>query len=113
MSHEDRRNHPRIDRIQLAQMSRFDENGARADLATGRTLNISRGGIRLELHYALPLRSRVKLSLVLDDQILDVDGSVTYLEALDDERVAMGIKFVDIPADGQALIEQFLDEGDS
>ena len=113
MSHEDRRTHPRIDRIQLAQMSRFDEDGNRADLATGRTLNISRGGIRLELHHTLPLRSRLKLSLVLGEEILDVDGKVTYLEAIDDERVAMGIAFIDLPEASQELIGAFLDEDDA
>jgi len=63
--HDDRRNHPRIEKCQLVQVSRFDEEGFRADLATGRTLNISRGGLRLELVHPLPLRSEVSLSLAL------------------------------------------------
>lgn len=107
---DDRRHHPRVKRIQLAQLSRFDEEGLRADLATGRTLNISRGGIRLELHHALPLRSLLNLSLTLGDTILDVDGKVTYLEAIDDERIAMGVEFVDLTPEGQKLIDEFLTE---
>jgi hypothetical protein len=55
MSEEQSRAYPRIRKLNLVQVSRFDEEGFRADLATGRTLDLSRGGMRLELHHALPL----------------------------------------------------------
>ena len=110
---EDRRIEPRIDKIHLVQVSRFDEEGFRADLATGRTTNISRGGIRLELYHPLPLRSKVSLNLVLGEQILDVNGRVVYLEDLqDDDRCCMGIMFTDLDSETQELIDLYVEMGE-
>lgn len=106
--HDDRRHDPRIEKLQLVQVSRFDEEGFRADLATGRTLNISRGGLRLELLHPLPLRSEVSLSLALGNELVEVHGRVTYLESLDDERSAMGVQFLDLSAEDRRKIDAYL-----
>ena len=108
----ERRQDPRIDKIHLVQVSRFDEEGFRADLATGRTTNISRSGIRLELYHPLPLRSKVSLNLVLGEQILDVSGLVVYLEDLGDERCCMGIRFMDLDEETQVLLDEYVDTQD-
>lgn len=105
---DERRVEPRIRKINLVQVSRFDEDGFRADLATGRTLNLSTGGLRLELYHALPLRSRVRLDLVLGDDLINVEGVVVYLEAVDAERCAMGIAFSNLPESAARLIERSL-----
>ncbi|MEM7517278.1 MAG: PilZ domain-containing protein, partial [Planctomycetota bacterium] len=84
-----RRIDTRVEKVQLVQISRFDEEGFRADLATGRTVNISRGGLRLELHHPLPLRSKVELDLALEDGLVQVSGTVVYLEVIDEERCFM------------------------
>ena len=107
---QERRRSPRLEKINLVQVSRFDEEGFRADLATGRTLDISRGGVRIELHHPLPLRSVVSLNLALENRLLDISGEVVYLEVLDDDSCAMGIKFVDLSDDSRRQIDRFLDE---
>ncbi len=106
---KDRRASPRIEKVQLVQISRFDEEGFRADLTTGRTLNISRGGVRLELHHSVPLRTVVSLNLVLGEKILDVNGVVVYLEVLDGERCGLGIEFTDLDFETQALLADFVE----
>lgn len=105
----DRRHDQRVEKIHLVQVSRFDEEGFRADLAAGRTLNLSRGGMRLELYHPLPLRSQVSLSLLLGDEVVEVHGRVTYLEELDEDRCAMGIEFVDLSTADEARIGRILD----
>lgn len=102
------RHHPRIENLNLVQISRFDEEGFRADLATGRTLDISEGGIRLELYHPLPLRTVVSLTLALDNELLDVKGRVVYLEEIDDDRCAMGIQFVEVDADAAGLLSSYV-----
>ncbi|MEM8996545.1 MAG: PilZ domain-containing protein [Acidobacteriota bacterium] len=99
-----RRIDTRVEKVQLVQISRFDEEGFRADLATGRTVNISRGGLRLELHHPLPLRSQVELDLALDDGLVHVRGTVVYLEAIDEERCFMGIAFHHPPPELEARL---------
>lgn len=110
MTRENRRIDTRIDKINLVQVSRFDEEGFRADLATGRTLNLSRGGMRLELHHPLPLRSRVVLDLVLGETLVQVPGTVVYLEALDEERCCMGIEFADVSPEAEKLLDTTVEE---
>ncbi len=104
----ERRTDPRIEKVHLVQVNRFDEEGFRADLTTGRTLNISSGGVRLELHHPVPLRSVVSLNLVLGERIVDVSGTVVYLEDLDGERCGMGIEFGELDPETQALLEEFV-----
>ncbi|RMH17414.1 MAG: hypothetical protein D6696_15805 [Acidobacteria bacterium] len=107
-SNEERRRGVRIKKIQLVQISRFDEEGFHADLATGRTLNLSRGGMRLELGHSLPLRSLVNVSVALGDEILELTGKVIYLEVIDDERNAMGIAFTDLAPEVQRKLDQIV-----
>ena len=107
---EDVRHYPRIKDLNLVQISRFDEEGFRADLATGRTLDISSGGIRLELYHHLPLRTVVALTLALEDELIDVRGKVVYLEEIDDERCAMGIQFTDMSAEDRETLDRHVEK---
>ena len=104
---QERRGDPRIRTLTLVQVSRFDEEGFRADLATGRTLVLSSGGLRLELHHPLPLRSVVGLTLALGNELIQVRGKVVYLEEIDNYRCAMGIEFTDLDEAGTGLLDQF------
>ena len=60
---EIQRHFPRIKNVLLVEISRFDEKGFRADMATGRTFDISYGGLRLapndRLSVGQPLRLEV------------------------------------------------------
>lgn len=112
-SSDNQRSATRVEKINLVQVSRFDEEGFRADLATGRTLNISRGGVRLELHHPLPLRSTVRLDLAVGNQVVGVEGIVVYLQALDDEKCCMGIEFLHIDPKTQQLLNSFLEDGEN
>ncbi len=107
----ERRQDPRIEKVNLVQLSRFDEEGARADLAIGRTLDLSRGGLRVELLHALPLRSVVTVTLALDDQIVEVTGTVVHLAVIDAERCSMGIEFTKLSDEARQLIEARVPEG--
>jgi len=106
---DERREDPRVKKIQLVQVTRFDEEGFHADVATGRTLNMSSGGIRLELHHALPLRSVINLGLGLGEEIIEVSGTVVYLEALDEERCAMGIRFAELSPEQEEKVREYVE----
>jgi len=105
---EERRQEPRIRKLNLVQVNLFDEEGFRADLATGRTLDISHGGIRLELSHPLPLRSTVDLTLAIAGKIVDVRGTVVYLEVIDGDRCAMGIRFEELGEKAKRVIDDCL-----
>ena len=100
----ERRASPRVDEVQLVQVS---ESGS-LSRATGRTINLSRGGVRLEMGGQLPLRSRVRLSLAVGDEFVTVAGSVVYLEALDGGRCSMGVQFTDLDPSSRQLLDQYI-----
>ncbi len=106
----DERHHPRVKNLSLVQVDRHDEKGIQADLATGRTLDISSGGIRLELYHHLPLRTVVALTLALEDELIDVRGKIVYLEEIDDERCAMGIQFTDMSSEDRERLDRHVEK---
>ncbi|MEM6796366.1 MAG: PilZ domain-containing protein [Acidobacteriota bacterium] len=111
LSNDERRVDSRVQKVHLVQVSRVDEEGFRADLATGRTLNISRGGLRLELHHPLPLRSEVGLDLAVGNGLIHVVGTVVYLEAIDDNMCFMGIAFKNLSPDDEARLDSVITDG--
>ncbi len=104
------RHFPRIKNILLVEINQFDEKGFRADLATGRTLDISYGGLRLELNHPLPLRSIVVLTLALGKGLVQIKGKVVYLEKINDRRCAMGIQFTDVAPKSRRLLDEHVDK---
>ncbi len=104
------RDFPRIKNVVLVEISRFDEKGFRADLATGRTLNISYGGLRLELNHPLPLRSIVVLTLALGEGLVQIKGKVVYLEELEGNLCAMGIQFTEVAQRSRQLLDEYVDK---
>lgn len=107
---QERRQAPRADRVSLVHLVRRGDDGSQEELATGRTLNLSLGGIRLALDHGLPLGSRVELTLLLGNDLVDIGGSVVYHEAGDDRLHAVGIEFVDLSAEARTKIEHYLSQ---
>lgn len=103
-----RRSVPRVRSVNLVSVAQFDEQGFRSDLSVGRTLDLSPRGVRVELNRALPLRSAVRLSLALGDEIVEIEGTVCHLEVLDDRKCSMGLRFERLGASDAAKIEAFL-----
>lgn len=105
---EERRRQTRIESINLVSVDRFDEQGVRADLAVGRSLDLTTEGARLELGHPLPLRARVELGLALEDRVVPVTAKVVFVQELDDTRCAIGLQFVDLDDEGRAAIAAHL-----
>lgn len=106
---QERRRDLRVTSLNLVQVDQ-SENELQTNLAVGRTLNISRGGLRLELKETLPPRALVGLTLALGEHLIEVTGRVCYLDQLDEETYAMGIQFVGVTDEQQALIDELVHE---
>ncbi len=104
------RHFPRIRNVLLVEISRFDERGFRADMAHGRTLDLSYGGLRLELNHPLPLRSVVALTLALGEGLVQVKGKVVYLQQIEGDRCAMGIQFTDLASRSRRLLDAYVEK---
>lgn len=107
---ESHRHFPRIKNMLLVEINQFDDKGLRTDMATGRTLDISYGGLRLELNHPLPIRSIVVLTLALNKGLVQIKGKVVYLDQLDDRSCAMGIQFTDVAPKSRRLLDEHVDK---
>ena len=104
------RHFPRVRNLLLAEISRFDKKGLRADLATARTLDISYGGLRLELGAPLPVPSSVVLTLALGERLVRIKGKTVYLQKVDDDLCAMGVRFTDVAPRARRLLDEHVDK---
>ena len=102
----DRRQEPRVQSLNLVNVAQLNLDQDFANLTVGRTMDLSRGGIRLELHTPLPLRSTVRLTIALDGKLVEVEGTVCHLEVIDEHRCSMGIAFDHLNADAQSSIDR-------
>jgi len=102
------RREARVISLNLVSYSRYDDEGVLTEAAMGRTLDISPGGIRLEVERHYPLSSVIDISIALRDNIITVKGRVVHLEELKNGKIAMGIQFVEMEPTIRDMIAKFL-----
>jgi c-di-GMP-binding flagellar brake protein YcgR len=69
-----------------------------------KTADLSVGGCYLEMMFTLPVGSKLKLALWLDDVKLNIDAVVVTC----DVQVGNGIQFTSISAEDSAKLQQYL-----
>lgn len=102
------RTYPRVNRMNLTAVELFDELGELAEETIGKTLNISEGGMLLEMVKPLPLLSKVSLSVGFGDAVAHVDGEVVHLRKNEDGRIETGIQFVALTEETRKVIRNML-----
>ena len=63
----------------------------------GRTLNISEGGILLETHIPIDSQNAVALAIGLEDELINIKGTVIFSTPGKDEKFEAGIEFLEMP----------------
>ncbi|MEM9694201.1 MAG: PilZ domain-containing protein, partial [Myxococcota bacterium] len=86
----ERRRHPRIASINLVNIGQVNEEGMATGLSVGRTLDLTEFGVRLELDHALPLRSVLSVTLALEDDVVELQGRVVFVQEIDAVKCRMG-----------------------
>jgi len=104
----ERRREVRIDTRNLVSVARFDGWGFLTGLTLGRTLDLSRDGMRLELTHGLPPRSTISLSVALGNRIVNAHGRVVYEDAPEAENPSLGIQFTDLSPEGYEALSEFI-----
>lgn len=105
----ERRHEPRLEALNLVHTAKYhDRTGLKVEDAIGRTRDLSHDGMRLELDHCLALRSRVRLSLALGNQVLELRGRVRYRRKVDERTCEMGIEFVDVGPTVYEQLEEYL-----
>lgn len=102
MGINERRHHPRINALNLIFYSCIDATESVVAQGMGRTLNVSEEGILLETHSSIDPKYAIELSIGLEDELINIKGSIIFSTPGKDEKFEAGIKFVEID---DAIIE--------
>ncbi len=102
------RKHPRVDKLCFTIIKSFDERGESNVSHYGRTLNLSEGGMLLDVSRGVPFVINVNVSLGLGDDVVNIKGEVVHLRKNEVGDTELGIKFVDTPEDQLELIRSIL-----
>ncbi len=101
-----KRDFPRVTKLLFTGMSSFDEKGEGAMLSLGRTLNISEGGMLLEVSKNMPFQLKVNLRLGFQEEIIEMEGNVVHLRKTDAGDIEIGIEFINPTKDQLEIISQ-------
>ncbi|MBN2720245.1 MAG: PilZ domain-containing protein [Proteobacteria bacterium] len=99
----------RFETLNLVSLIHRDAEG-RVDLeAVGRTLDLSEGGILLEIPDAVPQgNNEVWVTLGIRDHVFEATGQIVHQRRLENGNLAIGISFKDLPAQWSEVIARFL-----
>ncbi len=101
---KERRKSPRIQAEHLVSYAHFDEHEEPDDMGMARTLDLSEGGMVLEMTRPQGVGERIRVKMITGDQILEADATVVYSKRLPAERWRVGVSFTEIPKEDEVTI---------
>lgn len=100
----------RVDSKNLVAYSCLDDSGKIVTKqGMGRTLNVSEGGILLEIHSSIPTGSLLSLSIGFEEDVCDILARVVYVLAGDNGMFKCGMSFQDVNDETGIVLKKFID----
>ena len=103
---EERRRWTRIPAEHLVSYTHFDEQMIPDDVGMARTLDLSEGGILLEMTRYLEEGSPLEIKMVSGDKTLRARGRIAHSQRLSSGRWRVGLDFTDIAEGDLTVIAQ-------
>ncbi len=99
----------RLETLNLVSITHADSNG-RVDLqSVGRTLDLSEGGILLEIPTPVPdPHEIIDITIGFRDHVIGAKGRIVHQRALESGLVGLGISFIDLSEKDRSIITSFL-----
>jgi len=107
MSKKERREHPRINALNLLSYVCMNENSETVRQGMARTLDVSEGGILMETHVPIDPQYTVSLTLGLKDELTDVKGKVVHFRTDGNGRFQSGIQFMKTQEPTSRILKKF------
>lgn len=93
---EERRKSPRVTALHLVSYTLFDEHGNPDDEGMARTLDLSEGGMLLEVMRPLSEGGSLQIKMVSGDHIVRAQAQVVYCQRSSADRWRVGMRFTEI-----------------
>lgn len=107
MSKKERREHPRINSLNLLAYVCMNENREIVRQGMARTLDVSEGGILMETNVPIDPQHTVSLTLGLKDELTDVKGKVVHFRTNGNGRFQSGIEFMETQEPTWRVLKKF------
>jgi hypothetical protein len=104
----ERRQHPRINALNLISYNCIDATESVVAQGMGRTLNVSEDGILLETHISIDPKYTVELAIGLEDELINIKGSIIFSNPGKDEKFEAGIEFVDTDDATTEILKKYI-----
>lgn len=108
MKPAEKRKFIRQDSLHLLDYLVVDKEGKTGDYSMGRTLDVSINGIQMETIYQIPADSTLVITLGIEDNLMDISGTLTYCKA-QDGRYASGIEFIKVDKKGRRILQHYVE----
>lgn len=112
MKSDNKRQHERIHSLNLSYIC-LDEDNNIVKQGMGRTLNISESGILLETHFPVELDHMIRLTISLEEDLVDIKGKPIHVRSVGGGVYQIGIKFLDLDQTAIDLLKNFIGDGET
>ena len=103
-----KRQYLRIESLNLVSLSHINKDKILDTQLVCRTLDLSEGGIKLEVTKSIPLFSRLSLMIALKDTLIQVQGEVVFLSAIKENQIEMGLRFIELSDKDKQSIKNYI-----
>lgn len=95
MSEVDRREFRRLQSVHLVNYTLIDDEGNEIGRGISKSLDISSGGMRIEIGENIPLNTKVEIDVAIKDVINHFKGEIVHMAPLNGgEKYGAGIKVI-------------------
>ena len=104
----EKRKYPRTGSHNLVSYVCHDDKNRVVCEGMGRTLNVSEGSILLETRDAVDTSYSVSMTVALEDELMDIQGSVIFSKKRPNGNYETGIQFLGIEEKKIRFLRQFI-----
>jgi hypothetical protein len=108
MGINERRHHPRVNALNLIFYNCIDATKNVVAQGMGRTLNVSEDGILLETHVSIDPKYTVELAIGLEDELINIKGSIIFSSPGKDEKYEAGIEFIETDDASIEILKKYI-----
>jgi hypothetical protein len=102
------REYNRIESLILTSYECLNENNEPFHNGMGRTLNMSKLGICLETHAPIEPKKKLSMTIMIGDELVDINGKVVYCDEGKDEMYKSGVEFLEMGYNAIKVLDSYI-----
>ena len=103
-----RRGSIRLKMIYPALYTRYDRQGRAYDQKMGRSMDVSRGGVKLQSSFPVGSGEVLDISMALRENLIKFKGRVVYVTGSEEQGFELGISIADIADQDKIALTRFI-----